>query len=308
MQKNSRIYVAGHNGLVGSAICRKLQSKGYSNIITRSHNELDLLERGAVKEFFKKEQPEYVFLAAAVVGGIHVNNTQPVKFLKDNLLIQTNVIESSYIHNVKKLMFLGSTCIYPRDCPQPIKEEYLLTGALEETNQWYSIAKIAGIKLCQAYQQEHGFNAISVMPTNLYGPNDNFDLLTSHVLPALVRKFHEGKVNNQKTVELWGTGSPYREFLYADDMADACYFLMQNYDGAEIVNIGTGQDLTIKDLAEKIKAVVGYDGDIVFDTSKPDGTPKKCTDVTKINGLGWKHKTSIEKGLEQTYQWYLNNN
>ncbi len=307
MQKDSRIYVAGHNGLVGSAICRKLSSDGYNNIIVRSHKELDLCDRLAVDAFFKEEQPEYVFLAAAVVGGIHANDTQAVSFLRDNLLIQTHVIEAAYKHGVKKLAFLGSTCIYPRDCPQPIKEKYLLTGPLEETNQWYAIAKIAGIKLCQAYRKEYGFNAISLMPTNLYGPNDNFDLLGSHVLPALIRKFHEGKINNTESVEVWGSGKPYREFLYIDDMADACCFLMLNYDDESIINIGTGQDISIKELAELIKDIISYEGNIEFDSSKPDGTPKKLTDVAKLNNLGWKNNTSLQNGLKSTYDWYLDN-
>ncbi len=306
MQSVSRIYVAGHNGLVGSAICRQLKANNYSNLIVRSHSELDLCNSDAVDAFFKETQPEYVFLAAAVVGGIYANDTQAVRFLRDNLLIQTHVIESAYRHNVKKLAFLGSTCIYPRDCPQPIKEEYLLTGSLEETNQWYAIAKIAGIKLCQAYRKEFGFNAISLMPTNLYGPNDNFDLLASHVLPALIRKFHEGKIENKEFVEVWGSGKPYREFLYIDDLADACYFLMQNYDDESIINIGTGQDISIGELAELIKDIVGYNGKIVFDVSKPDGTPKKVTDVTKLNSLGWKSKTTLQNGIETTYDWYVN--
>ncbi len=307
MQKDSRIYVAGHNGLVGSAICRKLKADHHNNLIARSHKELDLCNQLAVDAFFKEEQPEYVFLAAAVVGGIHANETQAVSFLRDNLLIQTHVIEAAYKHGVKKMAFLGSTCIYPRDCPQPIKEEYLLTGPLEETNQWYAIAKISGIKLCQAYRKEYGFNAISLMPTNLYGPNDNFDLMDSHVLPALIRKFHEGKVSNKEAVEIWGTGNPYREFLYIDDLADASCFLMQNYDDDSIINVGTGQDISIRELAELIKKIVGYKGKIIFDSSRPDGTQKKCCDVTKLNNLGWKSKTTLQDGLKITYDWYINN-
>lgn len=307
MEKASRIFIAGHRGLVGSALYRKLNNDGYENIITHAHNELDLCDKVSVDSFFKEEKPEYVFLAAAVVGGIHANDSQPVRFLQDNLLIQTNVIESAYRHGVKKLAFLGSTCIYPRDCPQPIKEEYLLTGALEETNQWYAIAKIAGIKLCQAYRKEYGFNAISLMPTNLYGPNDNFDLYSSHVLPALIRKFHEGKINNAESVEVWGSGRPYREFLYVDDLADACCFLMHHYDEQSIINIGTGQDITIKALAELIKDVIGYHGEIIFDSSKPDGTPKKVTDTTKVNNLGWKSETSLRDGIGKTYLWYVDN-
>jgi GDP-L-fucose synthase len=307
MKNDSRIYVAGHNGLVGSAICRKLKSDYYINLIVRSHKELDLCDANAVNTFFEKERPEYVFLAAAVVGGIHANDTQAVRFLRDNLLIQTNVIEAAYRHGVKKLAFLGSTCIYPRDCPQPIKEEYLLTGPLEETNQWYAIAKIAGIKLCQAYRKEYGFNAILLMPTNLYGPYDNFDLMNSHVLPALIRKFHEGKVNKTESVEVWGSGKAYREFLYIDDMAEACCFLMKNYNDESIINIGTGKDISIKGLAELIQKTVGHEGNIVFDSTKPDGTPKKLTDVSKLNKLGWKSNTSLKQGLEDTYNWYLNN-
>lgn len=306
MDKASRIYVAGHSGLVGSAICRKLEQEGYKHLVTRKHNELDLCDAIAVNQFFKEEQPEYVFLAAAVVGGIHANDTQPVRFLRENLLIQTNVIDSAYKHGVKKLVFLGSTCIYPRECPQPIKEDYLLTGELEKTNEWYAIAKITGIKLCQAYRKEYGFNAISLMPTNLYGPHDNFDLQNSHVLPALIRKFHEGKVNHIESVEVWGSGKPNREFLYIDDLAEACHFLMQHYDDGSIINIGTGDDISIGKLAELIRDVVGYQGNIIFDSSKPDGTPKKVTDVTKLNKLGWKSNTGLKEGIEKTYAWYKN--
>ena len=307
MQMDSRIYIAGHNGLVGGAICRYLTSNNYNNLIVRSHSELDLCNQADVNQFFQETKPEYVFLAAAVVGGIHANDSLPVEFLRDNLLIQTNIIEAAYRNNVKKLVFLGSTCIYPRDCPQPIKEEYLLTGPLEETNQWYAVAKIAGIKLCQAYRKEYGFNAISLMPTNLYGPGDNFDLLSSHVLPALIRKFHEGKVNNAESVEVWGSGKPFREFLYIDDLADACCFLIQNYNDASIVNIGMGQDISIKELAGLIKEVTGYQGQIVFNTSMPDGTPKKLCDVSKLKDLGWEYKTPLKKGIELTYNWYLDN-
>lgn len=307
MKNDSKIYVAGHNGLVGNAICRQLIESNYNKLVVRTHKELDLCDPLAVDAFFKTEQPEYVFLAAAVVGGIHANDTRPVDFLRDNLLIQANVIEAAYRHGVKKLAFLGSTCIYPRDCPQPIKEEYLLTGPLEETNQWYAIAKISGIKLCQAYRKQYGFNAISLMPTNLYGPNDNFDLLGSHVLPALLRKFHEGKINNTESVEVWGSGKPYREFLYIDDMAEACCFLMNHYDDESIINIGTGHDLSIGELAELIKDIVGYKGRIIFDDSKPDGTPKKICDVTKLNNLGWQSETSLKQGLKVTYDWYLEN-
>lgn len=307
MQSDSRIYIAGHNGLVGSALCRQLKAQGYSNLIVCDRIDLDLCNQAAVEQFFKETKPEYVFLAAAVVGGIHANDSKPVEFLRDNLLIQTNIIDAAYKNGVKKLAFLGSTCIYPRDCPQPIKEEYLLTGPLEETNQWYAIAKIAGIKLCQAYRKQYGFNAIALMPTNLYGPGDDYDLMNSHVLPALIRKFHEGKANNADAVEVWGTGRPFREFLYVDDMAEACCYLMQHYNDESIINIGTGEDISIKALAELIKGIVAYDGDIVFDTSKSDGTPKKVTDVTKLNNLGWKSQMSLQNGLEKTYAWYLNN-
>lgn len=307
MQKDASIYIAGHRGLVGGAIHRCLQQQGYSNFLLRTHAELDLTNQDAVNGFFQQQQPEYVFLAAAVVGGIHANDTRPVDFLQDNLLIQTNVIKAAYANKVSKLAFLGSTCIYPRDCPQPIKEDYLLTGPLEQTNEWYAIAKIAGIKLCQAYRKQYGFNAISMMPTNLYGPGDNFDLLGSHVLPALIRKFHEAKVNDADVVEIWGTGKPFREFLYVDDMAEACCFLMENYDEPDIVNIGTGTDISIHDLALLIKAIVGFEGELVFDTSKPDGTPKKLTDVTRLTGLGWSSKTALSDGIQQTYDWYLAN-
>lgn len=307
MKSDSSIYVAGHNGLVGSAMCRRLKSDGYKNLIVRDHSQLDLCNESEVNDFFSETKPEYVFLAAAVVGGIHANDSRPVDFLRDNLLIQTNIIEAAYQTGVKKLAFLGSTCIYPRDCPQPIKEEYLLTGPLEETNQWYAIAKIAGIKLCQAYRKQYGFNAISLMPTNLYGPSDNFDLMNSHVLPALIRKFHEGKINNNEEVVVWGSGKPYREFLYIDDMAEACCFLMQHYNDESIVNIGTGLDISIGELAGLIKDIVAYEGDIVFDSSKPDGTPKKVTDVTKLRSLGWQSKTSLREGIEITYDWYLKN-
>ncbi len=306
MERESKIYVAGHNGLVGSALCRQLTTEGYTNLIVRDRIDLDLCNQVAVEAFFKETKPEYVFLAAAVVGGIHANDSQPVEFLRDNLLIQTNIIDAAYKNGVEKLAFLGSTCIYPRDCPQPIKEEYLLSGQLEETNQWYAIAKIAGIKLCQAYRKQYGFNAISLMPTNLYGPGDHFDLMNSHVLPALIRKFHEGKINNTDVVEIWGSGKPFREFLYIDDMAEACCYLMQRYDDESIINIGTGEDISIKALAELIKDIVGYEGDLAFDASKPDGTPKKLIDVTKINKLGWNSQTSLKQGIEKTYAWYRN--
>lgn len=307
MEKNSKIYVAGHRGLVGSAIVRKLREKGYQNLVYRTRKELDLRDKNQVDEFFEREKPEYVFLAAAKVGGIVANNEYPADFIRDNLMIQTNVIDAAYRNGVKKLLFLGSTCIYPKFAPQPLKEEYLLTGELEPTNEPYAIAKIAGIKMCQSYNRQYGTKYISVMPTNLYGPNDNFDLHTSHVLPALIRKFHEAKVNNAPYVEVWGTGTPRREFLYSDDLADACVFLMNNYDGNEIINIGVGKDISIKELAEKIKNVVGYQGEIKFDTSKPDGTPRKLVDVSRINALGWKASISLDEGLQKVYQWFLEN-
>ncbi|PGQ81623.1 GDP-L-fucose synthase [Priestia megaterium] len=307
MNENSKIYVAGHRGLVGSAIVRKLQEKGYNNLVYRTSAELDLRDKPQVDAFFAKEKPEFVFLAAAKVGGIVANNEYPAEFIHDNLLIQSNIIDAAYRNNVEKLLFLGSTCIYPKLAPQPLKEEYLLTGALEPTNEPYAIAKIAGIKMCESYNRQYGTKYISAMPTNLYGPNDNFDLHTSHVLPALLRKFHEAKENNASFVEMWGTGTPKREFLYSDDLADACVFLMNTYEGDEIVNIGVGEDIAIKELGEKVKAVVGYEGDIQFDTSKPDGTPRKLVDVTKLNGLGWKAETALEDGLQKAYQWFLDN-
>ena len=310
MQKESKIYVAGHRGLVGSAIKRCLEQKGYKNIIYKTSSELDLRDAKAVKEFFEAEKPEYVFLAAAKVGGIYANNTYPAEFIYDNLAIQVNVIHSAYLHGVKKLLFLGSSCIYPKFAPQPMKEEYLLTGKLESTNEAYAIAKIAGIKMCKAYNKQYGTNFICVMPTNLYGPNDNFDLKSSHVIPALIRKFDDAKTQDKKEVEIWGTGKPRREFLYVDDLADACVYLMENCnykDIGEFVNVGTGKDLTIRELAEIIKNVVGYEGDLVFDTSKPDGTPRKLLDVSKLSALGWKAKTSLEEGLKKTYKWYLEN-
>ncbi|WP_462410339.1 GDP-L-fucose synthase [Neobacillus sp. Marseille-QA0830] len=307
MNKDSKIYVAGHRGLVGSAIVRKLEEKGYTNLVYRPSKELDLRDKQSVDFFFEEEKPEYVFLAAAKVGGIVANNEYPADFIRDNLLIQTNIIDAAYRNDVKKLLFLGSTCIYPKMAPQPLKEEYLLTGELEPTNDAYAIAKIAGIKMCQSYNRQYGTEYISVMPTNLYGPNDNYDLHTSHVLPALIRKFHEAKETNAPFVEVWGTGTPLREFLYSDDLADACVYLINNYSGNEIVNIGVGDDLPIKELAEKIKEVVGYNGHIQFDTSKPDGTPRKLVDVSKLNSLGWKATTSLEEGLTKAYHWYLEN-
>ncbi|MCS7030854.1 MAG: GDP-L-fucose synthase [Gloeomargarita sp. SKYG116] len=305
MQPQSRIYVAGHRGLVGSAIYRQLQQQGYTNVITATRQELDLRDELAVRRWFDQQQPEYVFLAAAKVGGILANATYPVDFLQDNLQIQTNVIAHSFRTGVKKLLFLGSSCIYPKFAPQPIKEEYLLTGALEPTNQWYAVAKIAGIKLCQAYRQQYGWSAICAMPTNLYGPGDNFDLQTSHVLPALIRKFHEAKVQGQPQVTVWGTGTPRREFLYVDDLADACIFLMQHYDDPEIINVGTGEDLSIKELAALVQKIVGYQGEIVYDTSKPDGTPRKLLDISRLQALGWQAQTPLALGIEKTYEWYL---
>ncbi|WP_281268685.1 GDP-L-fucose synthase [Paranoxybacillus vitaminiphilus] len=307
MERSSKIYIAGHRGLVGSAILRKLQADGYTNLVYKTSQELDLRDKNQVDEFFAEEKPEYIFLAAAKVGGIVANNEYPADFIRDNLMIQTNVIDAAYRNGVKKLLFLGSTCIYPKFAPQPLKEEYLLTGELEPTNEPYAIAKIAGIKMCQSYNRQYGTKYISVMPTNLYGPNDNFDLHTSHVLPALIRKFHEAKENNAPYVEVWGTGTPRREFLYSDDLADACVFLMNNYEGNEIVNVGVGEDISIKELAEKIKNIVGYQGEIKFDTTKPDGTPRKLVDVSKINALGWKASISLEEGLQKAYQWFLDN-
>ncbi|MGX7630981.1 GDP-L-fucose synthase [Bacillus thuringiensis] len=305
MKKDSRIYVAGHRGLVGSAILRKLEEQGYTNLVYKTSKELDLRDPRQVEEFFQSEKIDYVFLAAAKVGGIVANNQYPADFIRDNLMIQTNVIDSAYRSGVEKLLFLGSTCIYPKLAPQPLKEEYLLTGELEPTNEPYALAKIAGIKMCESYNRQYGTKYISAMPTNLYGENDNFDLHTSHVLPALIRKFHEAKENNAEFVEVWGTGTPLREFLYSDDLADACVYLMNNYEGNEIVNIGVGEDLSIKELAEKVKATVGFTGELRFDTSKPDGTPRKLVDVTKINALGWKATTSLDEGLKKAYDWFL---
>ncbi|MFC5446786.1 GDP-L-fucose synthase [Paenibacillus aestuarii] len=307
MELGAKIYVAGHRGLVGSAILRALQAKGYTNLVVRTRSELDLRNPNEVAAFFTQEQIDYVFLAAAKVGGIVANNEYPADFIRDNLLIQTNVIDTAYRNKVKKLLFLGSTCIYPKLAPQPLKEEYLLTGELEATNEPYAIAKIAGIKMCQSYNRQYGTKYISVMPTNLYGSNDNFDLHSSHVLPALMRKFHEAKENQSPNVIVWGTGTPKREFLYSDDLADACLFLMDNYEGNDIVNIGVGEDVSIKDLAETIGSIVGYKGEIIFDTTKPDGTPRKLVDVMKINQLGWKAKVSLEEGIERAYAWFLEN-
>ena len=308
MNQQSKIYIAGHKGLVGSAIKRKLEELGYSNLVYRIRTELDLRNQQAVEEFFATEKPEYVFLAAAKVGGIYANNTYPADFIYSNLAVQTNVIHSSYLHGVKKLLFLGSSCIYPKFTPQPMKEEYLLTGEMEPTNEPYAIAKIAGIKMCQSYNRQYGTNFISVMPTNLYGINDNFDLDSSHVLPALIRKFHEARVNNKPWVEIWGTGEPKREFLYVDDLADACVFIMNNYDYKDVgvlVNIGTGTDLTIKELAEIIKRIVGFEGELIFDPTKPDGTPRKLLDVSKLRALGWQAGTPLNEGIKKTYDWFV---
>jgi GDP-L-fucose synthase len=302
MNKNSKIYIAGHRGMAGSAILRRLQQEGYTNIIYRSSQELDLRNQQAVADFFSQEKPEYVFLAAAKVGGILANNTYKADFIYENLAIQNNVIHQSYKHAVKKLLFLGSSCIYPKFAPQPIKEEYLLTGTLEPTNEPYAIAKIAGIKMCQAYREQYGCNFISVMPTNLYGEGDNYDPQNSHVIAALIRKFYEAKRDGKKQVEIWGTGTPRREFLNADDLADACYFLMLHYDSPEIINIGVGEDISIKELALLIKEIVGYEGELFFDTSKPDGTPRKLLDVSKLHNLGWRHRIGLREGIEQVLQ------
>lgn len=304
MDKKSKVFVAGHRGLVGSAIVRALEADGFTHIIKKTRQELDLTNSVAVSEFFATEKPDYVFLAAAKVGGIHANNTYPAQFIYENLCIQNNIIHSSHVNKVKKLLFLGSSCIYPKHAPQPMKEEHLLTGELEPTNEAYAIAKIAGIKMCQSYMKEYGDTFISVMPTNLYGPGDNYDLQNSHVLPALIRKCHEAKQRGEKTLEVWGSGKPKREFLHADDLADACVFLMQTYSKPDIVNIGVGDDISIKDVANLIKEIVGFDGELVFDAKKPDGTPRKLLDVSKINKLGWKAKISLKVGLENTYLDY----
>ena len=305
MERDSKIYVAGHKGLVGSAIVRNLNSKGFRNIITRTHQQLDLIDQQQTRKFFSEKRPDYVFLAAAKVGGINANATCPADFIYQNIQIQNNVIHYAHEYKVKKLMFLGSSCIYPRTCPQPIKEEYLLSGYLEPTNEAYAIAKISGLKMCQFYKKQYGDNFISCMPTNLYGPNDNFDLETSHVLPAMIRKFHEAKTNNIPYVEIWGSGKPLREFLHVDDMADACVFLMDNYDGEEHVNIGTGEEISISELARLIGAIVGYEGEILFNTQKPDGTPRKLTDASKLHEIGWRHSIKLKDGIRQTYEWYV---
>ena len=306
----SKVYIAGHRGLVGSAIVRRLRREGFENVVLRASSELDLCNQQFVDAFFAEERPEYVFLAAARVGGIHANSTYPADFIRDNLQIQTNIIDAAYRNGVKKLLFLGSSCIYPKMAPQPLREEYLLTGPLEPTNEWYAIAKIAGIKMCQAYQQQYGFNAICAMPTNLYGPNDNFDLETSHVLPAMIRKFHEARERKSNQVVLWGTGSPRREFLHVGDLADACLFLMA-LDSSRLIphpsrlfNIGVGEDVTIRELAELVQGIVGFEGEIVWDDSKPDGTPRKLMDVSRLHGLGWQAKISLTRGIADVYRWY----
>ncbi|MDE2173227.1 MAG: GDP-L-fucose synthase [Patescibacteria group bacterium] len=307
MNKDSKIFVAGHRGLVGSAIVRALEKAGYRNLILRTRAELDLLDQHAIRSFFEKERPEYIFLAAAKVGGIMANKTYPADFIRENLSVELNVIDAAYQSGTKKLLFLGSSCIYPRLAAQPIAESELLSGPLEETNRAYAVAKIAGIVMCQSYNQQYSTNFISVMPTNLYGPNDNFDLANSHVLPALIRKFHEARESGSKEVVIWGSGSPKREFLHVDDLADACVFLMKKYSGSDIVNIGTGTDLSIKSLAEKIRKVVGYKGKIVWDKTKPDGTPRKLLNVNKLHRLGWKHTINLDVGLKKTYAWYKEN-
>ena len=305
MNKTDKIYIAGHRGMVGSAILRKLQLEGFSNFVLRTSKELDLRNQQEVTDFFEAEKPDYVVLAAAKVGGIVSNSTYKADFLYENLMIQNNVIHTAYLHGVKKLLFLGSSCIYPKLAPQPLKEDYLLTGLLEPTNEPYAIAKIAGIKMCDAYREQYGCNFISVMPTNLYGPNDNYDLKNSHVLPAMIRKFHEAKINNHPAVTIWGTGTPRREFLHADDLAEACYFLMQRFNEPGFVNIGVGDDIAIKDLALLVKEVVGYEGDIEQDLSKPDGTPRKLMDVTKLTSLGWKASTTLEEGIAKVYREFV---
>ncbi|MEM6521168.1 MAG: GDP-L-fucose synthase [Cyanobacteria bacterium P01_C01_bin.70] len=307
MDTQAKIFIAGHNGLVGSAIVRMLRSRGYANLLLPSSKEVDLRQQAAVENFFAEERPDYVFLAAAKVGGIQANNLYRAEFLYDNLMIEANVIHSAYRHEVKKLLFLGSSCIYPKLCPQPMKEEALLTGFLEPTNEPYAIAKIAGLKLCENYCRQYGVNFISAMPTNLYGINDNFDLANSHVLPALMRKFHEAKTSGADAVAVWGTGEPLREFLYVDDLADALFFLMETYDRPEFINVGTGEEISIKDLALTIKAVVGFEGELELDTSKPDGTPRKLMDVSRLKELGWQAQTELKAGIEKTYAWYLDN-
>ena len=305
LKRDARIYVAGHRGLVGSAIWRELQRQGFTHLIGKTRSELDLLDAERVGEFFRQERPEYVFVAAAKVGGIHANSSQPAAFLYQNLQIQNNLIHNAHLASVKKLLFLGSSCIYPKLAPQPLKEEYLLTGALEPTNEWYAVAKIAGIKLCQAYRRQHGCDFISAMPTNMYGPNDNYDPLNSHVLPALIRKFHEAKATGARTVSCWGTGTPLREFLYADDLARACVFLLENYSEEQFINVGFGSDVSIKELAETIQRIIGFTGEIVWDTSKPNGTPRKLMDSSRLFALGWRPQIGLEQGIRLAYGDFL---
>lgn len=305
MNKDARVYVAGHRGLVGGALVRRLEKEGYTRLILRSSAELDLRDQGAVEAFFASERPQLVFLAAAKVGGIHANDSYPADFLRDNLLIQSNVIDAAYRHGVQKLLFLGSSCIYPKHAPQPMPESCLLTGPLEPTNEWYAIAKIAGLKMCQAYRRQYGFNTIAAMPTNLYGPGDNFNLENSHVLPALIRKFHEAKVRGDSEAVVWGTGTPRREFLHADDFADACLFLMQRYDSEELINVGWGEDLTIRELSELLRDAIGYQGKLRFDSTKPDGSPRKLLDIRKLTALGWRPRISLREGVAASYDWFL---
>ncbi|MGF6906985.1 GDP-L-fucose synthase family protein [Fusobacterium sp. PH5-44] len=307
MNKKDKIYIAGHKGLVGSAIMNKLKEKGYENLIGRTHGELELTDQKAVQDFFKEERPDIVILAAAMVGGINANNTKPAEFAYSNMQIQCNIIKCCHDYEIKKLLFLGSTCIYPKFANQPMKEEELLSGKLEETNEAYAIAKISGLEMCKYFKRQYGDNFISCMPTNLYGPQDNFDLSSSHVLPAMIRKFSDAKKNGLPHVELWGTGSPLREFLYSDDMADACVFLLENYNEEQHINIGTGEEISIKELANKIKNIVGYKGEIIWNTSMPDGTPRKLVDVTKLHSLGWMHKTQLDEGIKLVYEWFLDN-
>jgi GDP-L-fucose synthase len=304
LNREAKIYVAGHRGLVGAAVVRALQQQGYANLVTRTHREVDLTEQAAVRDFFERERPQAVIMAAARVGGIHANNSRPAEFIRDNLLIQDNVIDSAHRAGVEKFVFLGSSCIYPKLAPQPIKEDYLLTGPLEPTNEWYAVAKIAGLKMCQAYRRQYGFNAISLMPTNLYGPGDNFDLQNSHVLPALIRRFHEARERGDATLSIWGTGTPRREFLHVDDLADAVVYLLKTYDEEPIVNIGWGADVTIRELAETVADVAGFQGRLAFDSSKPDGTPRKLLDTSRLTSLGWKPKIKLRAGIEQTYSWF----
>lgn len=307
LNHDSKIYVAGHRGLVGSAVVRALQARGYGELKLRTHQELDLTDQAEVRTFFQRERPDAVILAAARVGGIHANDTQPARFMRDNLLIQDNVIDAAHRSGVGKFVFLGSSCIYPKFAPQPIKEEYLLTGPLEATNEWYAVAKIAGLKMCQAYRIEFGFNAISLMPTNLYGPGDNFNLFSAHVLPALIRRCHEAKERGDQHLTVWGTGTPRREFLHVDDLADAVVFALENYDSDQFINVGCGEDITIRELAELVRSAVGYNGHLIFDSTKPDGTPRKLLDVSRISALGWRPRITLKMGIERTYAWYREN-